>query len=310
MKRILLLSFFAASFLTAQTVDTLFYGDTKRVHRNPYGWGYIAGTNGYIDIGKYQRFDLLEEVHVVGTRIWMGKKQIVGSADSITIVFTRTATGPQNYDSSTGGPGATVASIRTTLDAFDTTGAGTVFQLPVPFNVPGGAFTPESVFVGIEWSATANDTFSLFCDSAGQGEKAFRAWERLTGVGYTYQRFAEPSDFSWLLDADLWIALLYKKGLLSVERQTGIADRFTLTQNYPNPFNPSTAIAFTVPTSAHVVLDVYDMLGSRVATLVDERLDAGRYSSTFTASSLPSGVYVYRLRAGSFTESKRMVLIK
>jgi len=310
MKKLLLLSFLTASFLSSQTVDTLFYGNTQRVHRNPYGWGYIAGTNGYGDIGKYQRFDLLEEVHVVGAKVWMGMKQVVGTPDTISIVFTRTATGAQNYDSSTGGPGATVASIRTALDAFDTTGAGNVFLLPVPFNVPGGPFTPESVFVGIEWSPAADDTFSLFCDSAGQGEKAFRAWEKLTGVAYTYQRFDEPSDFSWLLDADLWIALLYKSGLLSVERQTGVADRFELNQNYPNPFNPSTTIAFSVPASAHVTLKVYDMLGAEVAVLVNERLEAGRYSSSFTAPSLPSGVYHYRLQTGTFTETKRMVLIK
>lgn len=310
MKTFFLLFVCAASLLPAQTVDTLFYGNSKKIHRNPYGWGYIAGTNGYADIGKYQRFDIEEEVHVVGAKVWMGLKRVVGVPDSISIVFTRSASGKQNYDSASAGPGATVGTIRTALDVFDTTGAGNVFHLPVPFNVYGVLFGPESVFVGIEWSAAANDTFALFCDSAGQGEKAFRAWEQLTGVGYKYQRFAEPSDFSWLLDADLWIALLYKKGLLSVERQPGAPSLFTLEQNYPNPFNPSTTIAFSVPYSAEVSLIVYDVLGSEVATLVNERLDAGRYTSAFTAASLPSGIYFYRLRAGAHTETKRMMLIK
>lgn len=310
MKKLLLLLFAAASLMTAQTVDTLFYGNSKKIHRNPYGWGFIAGTNGYADVGKYQRFDIEEEVHVVGAKLWMGMKRVVGTPDSISIVFTRSASGKQNYDSASAGPGVTVASIRTSLDVFDTTGKGNVFLLPVPFNVYGVLFGPESVFVGIEWSAAANDTFALFCDSAGQGEKAFRAWEQLTGVGYKYQRFAEPSDFSWLLDADLWIALLYKKGILGVQRQSGIPSSFVLEQNYPNPFNPSTTIAFSVPFSADVSLTVYDLLGSEVATLVQERMEPGRYTSAFTAASLPSGVYFYRLRAGAHSETKRMLLLK
>jgi hypothetical protein len=310
MIRILVFALFTFSLLSAQTVDTLFYGNSKKVPKNPYGWGYIAGTNGYIDIGKYQRFDLLDEVHVVGAKVWMGLKRIVNSPDTLTVVFTGTATGKKNYDSTTGGPGALKGSVKLTLADMDTTGAGTVIMLPKPFNVSGGPFSPESVFVGIEWSLAADDTFSLVVDSAGQGEKAYRAWEQLTGVSYTYQRFDEPSDFSWALDADLWIALLYKKGILSVQRTAGVPDRFLLEQNYPNPFNPSTTIGFSVPSPGHVSLTVYDLLGKHIVSLVNERLEAGHYTSSFRAASLPSGMYFYRLQTGSVSETKRMMLVK
>lgn len=310
--RAMLFLFLSAS-LSAQTIDTLFYGDTKTLHPNPYGTaprGYITGTNNYGDVGKYQRFDLIEEVTVVGARFWMALKQVVDTPDTITIVFTKAGYGAAYYDSVSGGPGERYGTISATLAQFDTAG-GSTFMLARPFTVAGGAFTPESVFVGIEWSSAANDTFALFCDADDQGEKQYRAWEQLTGVDYTYQRFDEPSDFSWGLDSDLWIALLYKKGLMSVPTSADRAPAgFALHQNHPNPFNPSTTLSFAVPVSGHVSLTVYDLLGTEVATLVNERLDAGSYSATFSAASVSSGLYFYRMTSGGFAQTRKMMFIK
>ena len=86
--------------------------------------------------------------------------------------------------------------------------------------------------------------------------------------------------------------------------------QFTLNQNYPNPFNPSTTISFSVPQSGQVSLTIYDLLGRRVATLVNEELNAGNYNVKFDASQLSSGVYVYRLTAKNFVSSKKMILMK
>lgn len=86
--------------------------------------------------------------------------------------------------------------------------------------------------------------------------------------------------------------------------------RFELAQNYPNPFNPTTTIRFAIPQSEDVRLEVYDVLGRKVATLVSERLAAGSYMTQFNASALSSGVYFYRLRAGAFSESRKMMLVK
>jgi len=311
MRRLVIAISILVSTLSAQTVDTLFYGNTRMVHKNPYGWGYIAGTNGYFDIGKYQRFDVIEEITVVGAKIWMGVKNIVNTPDTITVVFKGVGYGAKYYDTLSGGPGATIASIKTTLNVFDTTGAGNVFMLAQPFSVAGGTFEPDSIFIGIEWSTAADDTFALFCDADDEGENQFRAWEQLTGVGYTYQRFNEPSDFSWLLDSDLWIALLYKQGLLSVrDEQAGVPHGYVLSQNYPNPFNPSTTISFSVPRADNVMITVFDILGKEIATVVNERLEAGRYTVAFSAQSLPSGLYFYHMRAGSFSETKKMTLVR
>ena len=85
---------------------------------------------------------------------------------------------------------------------------------------------------------------------------------------------------------------------------------FKLHQNYPNPFNPTTTIKFDVRTSGTVVLKVYDVLGREVEVIVNEFLKSGSYSVQFSGDNLPSGVYYYELRAESFSETKRMLLVK
>ncbi len=89
-----------------------------------------------------------------------------------------------------------------------------------------------------------------------------------------------------------------------------IPEEYTISQNYPNPFNPSTTINFSVPKHSKVVLKVYDILGSEVAILVDGFKNTGNYEVNFDASKLASGMYIYRLTAGNFTTSKKMMLLK
>lgn len=80
--------------------------------------------------------------------------------------------------------------------------------------------------------------------------------------------------------------------------------------NYPNPFNPSTTIEYAVPVETDVRLTIYDVLGRTVGTLVDETKPAGSYQITFDASGLASGIYFYRMTAGAYTNSKKMLFIK
>jgi hypothetical protein len=89
-----------------------------------------------------------------------------------------------------------------------------------------------------------------------------------------------------------------------------IADNYSLSQNYPNPFNPSTNISFAIPQNGFVSLKVYNMLGKEVATLVNGNLNAGAHNYNFNASNLASGMYFYKLEAGNFTETKKMILVK
>lgn len=99
--------------------------------------------------------------------------------------------------------------------------------------------------------------------------------------------------------------------IISVQNtSTEIPTKYFLSQNYPNPFNPSTVISFQLPVAGDVSLKVYDIQGREVQSLINERLNAGTYETTFEAGSLTSGVYLYKIQCGYFSDVKRMVLIK
>ena len=83
-----------------------------------------------------------------------------------------------------------------------------------------------------------------------------------------------------------------------------------LDQNFPNPFNPSTQINFNLAKEEYVALKVYDMLGREIATLVNGKNEPGQHSVTWNATNVPSGVYYYRLVAGTFVQTKKMVVMK
>ena len=89
-----------------------------------------------------------------------------------------------------------------------------------------------------------------------------------------------------------------------------LPDEFGLAQGYPNPFNPSTSIRYSSPRSVFVSLKIYDLLGGQVATLVDERKELGSYTVAWNASGMPAGVYFYRLTAGTFSQTKKLLLIR
>ncbi|NWF90887.1 MAG: T9SS type A sorting domain-containing protein [Ignavibacteriaceae bacterium] len=121
-----------------------------------------------------------------------------------------------------------------------------------------------------------------------------------------------------------------KNNITSTEEiNSEIPTAFELSQNYPNPFNPTTKIKFSVPnvilrqaqddndgtlslseSDQMITLKVYDILGNEVATLVDEYKEAGTYEVEFNANKLSSGTYFYRLTAGDFTETKKLILLK
>ncbi|MGE5353642.1 MAG: T9SS type A sorting domain-containing protein [Acidobacteriota bacterium] len=98
--------------------------------------------------------------------------------------------------------------------------------------------------------------------------------------------------------------------VVAVENSKASPSRFELEQNYPNPFNPSTQISFQVPEASMVTLRVFDMLGKEVATLVNEYKSAGSHTVQFNASNLPSGMYIYQLRAGENISLRKMMLLK
>lgn len=89
-----------------------------------------------------------------------------------------------------------------------------------------------------------------------------------------------------------------------------IPEQYELRQNYPNPFNPVTQIMFALPESSNVTLEIYNVIGQRIAVLVNGRMEAGRHEVAFDASELSSGIYLYRIQAGEFMETHKMMIMK
>ena len=95
-----------------------------------------------------------------------------------------------------------------------------------------------------------------------------------------------------------------------VKKKIGIPNEYELKQNYPNPFNPSTRIEYSLAKDGWVVLDLYDILGEKIAQLVNENKESGNYSVQFDASQLPSGIYLYKIKTDNFVQVKKMFLLK
>jgi hypothetical protein len=104
---------------------------------------------------------------------------------------------------------------------------------------------------------------------------------------------------------------IYPDSLTNIESELDpIIRDYSLIQNYPNPFNPTTTISYSLPLASLVQLKIFNILGQEIATLVNEEKPSGNYQVEFNASNLSSGIYLYKIQAGSFVESKKMILLK
>jgi len=172
---------------------------------------------------------------------------------------------------------------------------------PTSFPITSSGF--DSYVVG-NLEATA-DTFAVRIDKdvpLNDGVGLPRPTEsfNLTGLMSRYRSTIQLLPFS---RNDVGIATSTgDDGVLPVE--------FELKQNFPNPFNPSTQITFALPNASDVTLEVFNVVGQKVGTLVNTRMNAGYHTVNFDASSLASGIYIYRIKAGNFVQVKNMTLIK
>ena len=135
--------------------------------------------------------------------------------------------------------------------------------------------------------------------------------QQVTNVsGIIRKIFLTDANNGWALSGST-ILHTTNGGIMNVKLiSTKTPNEFHLLQNYPNPFNPTTTIRYDIKTKDNVELKVFDLLGREIATLVNENQTPGTYEVVFDATSLPSGVYFYQLKAGNFVETRKMVLIK
>jgi hypothetical protein len=167
---------------------------------------------------------------------------------------------------------------------------------------------------GATWGAPYNvtrtpqseDLWASLADNVGDSLRLVYQSDSFTGSGLQ-GRGTAPTTFLYLAVAKSNITL----GPSAVDdRPTGVPASFALRQNYPNPFNPTTAIQFSLPASVTVKLEVYNMIGQKVATLVNDKLAAGSHTFTWNAQDTPSGIYFYKLEAENFSQTRKMVLMK
>jgi L-ascorbate metabolism protein UlaG (beta-lactamase superfamily) len=122
----------------------------------------------------------------------------------------------------------------------------------------------------------------------------------------TAARFTSPNKMSLRPDS----TIVLENSPTSVENIYECHQMLSLDQNYPNPFNPTTSISFTLQLKSFVTLKIYDLLGREVVTVVSEYLSAGNHTKQWKAFNIPSGIYFYKLEAGSFIKTKKLILIK
>ena len=315
-------------------LDTLHYGDVQSIVPNPFSegtntqWpnqkGYVAGTNVYRDIGKYQRFEFYSSDYIVGALLYFGLIDIdaSGVADTITVVLK----GISNIasDSTEGvytfGPSeANLATAKITLDQMDTAGVGTLVMFDQAVQMAGDYFIADSFFIGIEWELTDHlDTFSLYSDSVGAvlGDGFNRAWEKFEDGNYNDFGCVLSPSYCWGYDIDLWIGAVHSADVVNVDNYKVLfPDKLRIYNAYPNPFNPVTALSYDLPNNSMVKITVHDMMGRVVKTLVNDSQTAGFKSVQWNATNdknepVSAGLYLYTIEAGEYRQTKKMVLLK
>ncbi|MFH1526605.1 MAG: T9SS type A sorting domain-containing protein, partial [Bacteroidota bacterium] len=171
--------------------------------------------------------------------------------------------------------------------------ANIIFDDEAEFGIDNPIYPDSTIAEGIF-------TPSLLDLSSYEGSSAKGKW-----IIYAYDR---ESGFSGSIEE--WGLIIRGKNLTGIEEEKVQPTAFSLSQNYPNPFNPKTVIKFQVPSSKFIKLEVYDILGREIQTLVNAPMSAGEHEVTFKGSKLPSGVYIYTLKVNEFSQSRKMLLLK
>ena len=314
--------------------DTLNYGDFQSIVPNPYTegtnpeWpdqkGYVAGTNVYEDIGKYQRFEFYSSNYVVGAVLYFGIVDIdvSGVADTITVVLKGLS--DIASDSTEGvyiyGPSDdNLATAKITLDQVDTTGIGTLVMFDNAVQMAGDDFMADSFFIGIEWELTDHlDTFALFSDSTGAelGNGFNRAWEKFGDGNYNDFGCVLSPGYCWGYDIDMWIGAVHSSDVVAVDDYDVIfPDQLMMHTAYPNPFNPSTIINYNISYDSNVIITINDIRGRVVNKLYNNYHYSGNGSIRWNGKdnsgmSLPTGIYNYNIQTDRESQSGKILFIK
>ena len=175
----------------------------------------------------------------------------------------------------------------------------------------GSVTTPAGTFdclrLHTEWQSIENWIGPIAFTDTSYGANI--SWISLSSIEVASFNFEYDGQTPQYTEADE-VSLLIEIGPGSIEDNDNIVADFQLYQNFPNPYNPVTTIGFTLPMAANTTLEIYALSGQKVATVLDKMLSAGPHDIIFNAASLSSGIYLYRLRAGIYSATKKMIVIK
>jgi hypothetical protein len=204
------------------------------------------------------------------------------------------------------------------LSTFETTGMTTVYAPAGGYTVPGTGWQEVTLTTPFSWVGSSNLLVEVCFNNA-----AYTTSSTVNGTPNSLNQLkhqhvdgsttdgcvaiTSPSS-TYTARPNVKLTISPFTGLTNNENE--IPKVFELSQNYPNPFNPVTRINYSVPKQSLVTMKVFDVLGREVVTLVNEQLKPGYYSVDFNGSNLASGVYFYKMEAGTFNDVKRLILIK
>jgi hypothetical protein len=179
-------------------------------------------------------------------------------------------------------------------------------ELAVSYGVPEG----DVEIIAVNSNPDSSHQVVLFGYDTGAAMLVGNAPARRVGHFLLNEVAADMTEDGWaLFDASVYWAMSYEPVAVK-NLNHDIPTNYMLYDNYPNPFNPMTNIVFSIPKQTHVRISVWNALGEKIATLVDETKPAGNHPVTFNASDISSGLYFYRLETGSHTLTKKMLLMK
>ena len=199
--------------------------------------------------------------------------------------------------------------------------AGTWHSLDVPLPVELSSFTAsiDQNVVNLKWQTkTEMNNYGFEIERASFITSHIQGWEKIGFIEGTGNSIS-PKDYSFIDVNPSGGKLIYRLRQIDLNGSSEYSDEveveltpseFALYQNYPNPFNPITNIKFDIPKTAKINLIVYNLLGEKIATLLDGDKEAGFYEVKFDASSFSSGIYIYKLTAGDFVQTKKMTMMK
>lgn len=201
-------------------------------------------------------------------------------------------------------------------------GADESTDYPLPVELTSFTATVFNNKTTLNWSTASelnNTGFGIEKSFFDEKSKSFMEWKT---IGFVPGKGTAVSkqEYSYIDDEEIFCKTAYRLKQIDfdgsynnsflIEVAPQLPKEFSISQNYPNPFNPGTVIKYQLPVNSKVIIKVYDILGKEIATLVNEVKPAGKYEINFNAAQFTSGVYLYKIHAGNYIQTKKMILIK